>query len=62
MRVPAQVVVNAFPILAARSVAAFPAGLVDRRLAYLSTGFLATVVYVLSLAALVRIVGRRRGR
>lgn len=62
MRVPAQVVMNAFPILAALSVVAFPAGMVDRRLAYLSAGFLATGVYVLSLAALVRLVTRRRPR
>lgn len=62
MRVPALVVVNAFPILAALAVAAFPAGMVDRRPAYLAAGFLATGVYVLSLAALVRLVTRRRLR
>ena len=60
MRVPAQVVLNAFPILAALAGAAFPAGMVARSLAYASTGFLATAVYVLSLATLVTIVRRRR--
>ena len=62
MRVPSLVVLNLFPILAALLVVAFPAQIVGRPLGYFADSFLATTAYVLSLAGLVRVVGRVRER
>lgn len=54
MRVPWLVVVNLFPIVAALAVLAFPVRVVGRTLAYFANSFLATAVYILSLASLVK--------
>jgi len=62
MRVPSLVVMNLFPILAALSVALFPADMVGRQTAYLATSFLATAIYVLSLAGLIRMTRIMRDR
>jgi hypothetical protein len=61
MRVPALVVFNGFPILAALVVAALPLGALGRPLGYFAPSFLATAAYVLSLSIAVR-VGRGRLR
>ena len=61
MRVPAIVVLNAFPILAVAVVLSVPQGAVSRGAAFLTSSFLATASYVVSLAMLIRLVeGRRR--
>jgi hypothetical protein len=60
MRVPAIVVVNAFPILTVLIVLGVPQGGVSRSLAFLGSSFLATGIYIVSLAMLIRIVERRR--
>jgi hypothetical protein len=59
MRVPALVVLNAFPILTVAIVLGVPQGGVSRGLAFLGSSFLATGIYIVSLATLVRIVERR---
>jgi len=55
MRVPARVVLNLFPILAALAVIAFPSGRVGRNFGYFANSFLATATYILSLAGLIRV-------
>lgn len=62
MRVPWLVVFNLFPIVAALAVIVFPARVLGKGTTYLANSFIATTVYVLSLAALVRFFGRRDGR
>lgn len=59
MRVPAIVVFNALPILAVVIVLAVPPGAVSRAVAFPASSFLATASYVLSLAALIRVVKGR---
>jgi len=55
MRVPWIVVANVFPVVTTLAVIALPLGLVAKRWAYPLDSFLATVTYVLSLAALLRV-------
>ncbi len=55
MRVPAVVVMNLFPILAALGVIAFPIGAVSRSVGYFAGSFLATATYVVCLAGLIRV-------
>jgi hypothetical protein len=62
MRVPWLVVFNLFPIVAALAVIAFPAHLLGKGPTYFANSFIATTIYVLSLAALIRVHGRKRGR
>jgi len=54
MRVPWLVVFNFFPIAAAVAVIALPTRLLGKSPSYFASSFLATTVYVLCLAALVR--------
>jgi hypothetical protein len=61
MRLPAVVVLNAFPIVTVAIVLAVPQGAVPRAVAYLGSSFLATGVYIVSLASLIRVVERRPG-
>jgi hypothetical protein len=62
MRVPSLVVLNFFPILVALLIVAFPAQMVGRPLGYFADSFLATAAYILSLAGLIRVTRRLRGR
>ena len=55
MRVPAVVVMNLLPILAALGVIAFPVGAMSRSLGYFADSFLATATYVVCLAGLIRV-------
>ena len=59
MHVPAIVVLNAFPLLAAAIVLAVPPGAVSRSVAFLASSFLATAGYILSVAALLRLAKTR---
>jgi hypothetical protein len=59
MRVPAIVVLNAFPILAVVIVLAVPQAALPRAVAFPANSFLATASYVVILAALLRAL---RGR
>jgi len=61
MRVPSLVVVNLFPFVAAMALVALPARLVGTTLGYFTNSFLATSIYILSLAGLVRVTRRPRG-
>ena len=61
MRVPWLVVFNLFPIVAALAVIALPAHLLWRALGYFANSLLATTVYVLCLAVLIRIRDRVSG-
>jgi hypothetical protein len=58
MRVPWLVVFNLFPIVAALAIIALPAQLLGRNLGYFASSLLATTVYVLCLAVLIRIRDR----
>jgi hypothetical protein len=58
MRVPWLVVFNFFPIAAAVAVIALPTRLLGKGSSYFASSFLATTVYVLCLAALVRVRDR----
>lgn len=61
MRVPAIVVLNAFPILAVAIVLGVPQGTLSREVAFPANSFLATASYVVILAALIRVLkGRPR--
>ena len=62
MRVPSLVVVNLFPIVVALLVVAFPAQMVGKPFGYFADSFLATAAYILSLAALIRVMRGLRGR
>ena len=62
MRVPSLVVVNLFPIVVALLVVAFPARMVGKPFGYFADSFIATAAYILSLAALIRIMRGLRGR
>jgi len=59
MRVPALVVLNAFPLLAVGIALGVPQGAVSRGVAFLVSSFLATAAYVLSLTALLHMLQRR---
>jgi len=61
MRVPWLVIFNLFPIVAALAVIALPARLLGRSLGYFANSFLATTVYVLCLALLIRLRNRVSG-
>jgi len=61
MRVPAIIVFNAFPIVTAAAVAFLPLTALGRPVGYLAASLLATVAYVLCVAALVRIGWAVRG-
>ena len=58
MRVPWLVVFNFFPIAAAVAMIALPTSLLGKGPSYFASSFLATTVYVLCLAALVRVRDR----
>ena len=58
MRVPWLVVFNFFPIAAAVAVIALPTRLLGKGPSYFASSFLATTVYVLCVAALVRVRDR----
>lgn len=58
MRVPWLVVFNFFPIAAAVAVIALPTSLLGKGPSYFASSLLATTVYVLCLAALVRVCDR----
>lgn len=60
MRVPWLVVFNLFPIAAALVVIGFPAHTLGRGAGYFANSFLSIAVYVLCLAALIRIRDRSR--
>lgn len=60
MRVPAIVVLNAFPILAVAIVLGVPQGTLSRGAAFLASSFLGTASYIVSLATLIRLVEGRR--
>ncbi len=55
MRVPWIVVANVFPVVATLAVIALPLGPVSKHLAYPLDSFLATVTYIVSLAAFLRV-------
>jgi len=59
MRVPAVVVLNALPILTVVIMLGVPQGDVPRGLAFLGSSFLATGIYIVSVATLIRITERR---
>jgi len=63
MRVRALVVANTFPLVAVLAVMALPLGAVDRRVGFFAESVLAATVYMVSIAAVIRIakVGRGRG-
>jgi hypothetical protein len=61
MRVPWVVVLNLFPIVAALVVISVPAHGLGRGPAYFAYSFLATTVYVLCLAVLIRFRGHASG-
>ena len=54
MRVPATVVANVFPIVVALVLVSLPLRVLSKALAYPTASFVATVVYLLSLALVVR--------
>lgn len=61
MRVPAILVLNAFPIVAVAIVLGVPQGALSRGGAFLISSFLATASYIVSVATLIRLVeGRSR--
>jgi len=62
MRVPWFLIFNFFPIAATLAVMALPVRLLSKGPSYLVNSFVATSVYVLSLAVLIRIHERWRGR
>jgi hypothetical protein len=59
MRVPAIVALNAFPLLAVVIMLGLPHGRLPRGVAFLASSFLATAIYVVSLATLIRILEGR---
>lgn len=61
MRVPWLLVFNLFPIVAALAVIALPTHLLGRNLGYFANSLLATTVYVLCLAVLIRVHDRVSG-
>ena len=60
MRVPWLIVFNFFPIAAALAVIALPPRLLGKGSSYFASSFLATAVYVLCVAVLVRVRDRLR--
>lgn len=60
MRVPWLIVFNFFPIAAALAVIALPSHLLGKGSSYFASSFLATTVYVLCVAVLVRVRDRLR--
>lgn len=62
MRVPAIVVLNAFPILTVVIVLGVPHGGVPRSVAFLGTSFLATAIYVVNVAMFIRFMEHRAGK
>src|SRR5512134_2923578 len=59
MRVPWLLVFNLFPIVAVLAVVALPVRILGKGPSYLANSFIATTVYVFSLATLILAYGRR---
>ena len=63
MRVPAVVVANALPLVVVLVVVVLPLGFIGRRIGFFAASFVATAVYMVSIAAVIRLAkgGGRTG-